>query len=98
MSDTAHETKNKPKLSKPKQYTILFKNDDFTPVGFVISVLVNILNIDAFEAEKITMNIHKSGRGNAGTYTYEVAQMKVAQVIESAKIREYPLTCSAEPL
>ena len=98
MPQTVHDTKAKPKLERPKQFTVVFLNDDFTPVDFVNEVLAQIFNLGVEEADKITMTIHRSGRGNTGTYTLEVAQMKVAQVMSAAKHHEFPFTCSAELL
>jgi ATP-dependent Clp protease adaptor protein ClpS len=98
MTDTSLDVKAKPKLKRPKRYTVVFVNDDFTPVDFVITVLVKIFGLSVDDAAEVTMSIHNSGRGNTGTYTLEVAQTKVSQVLDAARHHEFPLTCSAEPL
>ncbi len=98
MSATEHDTKTKPKLSRPKRYTVVFLNDDFTPVEFVIEVMIKVFGLSEEEASAVTMDIHNKGRGNTGIYSYEVAETKAAIVMDAAKRHELPLTCKPEPV
>jgi ATP-dependent Clp protease adaptor protein ClpS len=43
------------------------------------------------------LTVHKSGAAIAGIYTRDVAETKLDQVIEYARINEYPLQCALEP-
>jgi len=86
-----------PKVKKPSMYRVLMLNDDFTPMDFVIEVLQSIFNKNGDEATKIMLNVHNRGVGVCGTYTYEVAETKVAQVMDAARRSQHPLQCSLEP-
>ncbi len=84
------------KLQKPKLYRILLLNDDYTPMDFVVFVLKSFFKKNLEEATRIMLNVHQDGVGECGTYTYEVAEMKVVQVMECAHQNEHPLQCVME--
>ena len=99
-SDDAQErgvaTKVRPKTKKPSMWRVLLMNDDYTPMEFVVLILKGIFNKSDEEAHQIMLNVHKSGIGTCGVYTYEVAETKVAQVMDSAKRAQHPLQCTLE--
>lgn len=97
MSDADLKSKSESKTQRPKKYTIVCLNDDFTPIDFVIDTMVNCFGLPVEEAAQVTMKIHNSGRGNAGIFTLEIAEMKVMQAMDRARQQEYPFTCTAEP-
>ena len=55
------------------------KNDDKTPMDFVIQLLIEIFNKNINEATEITMSVHNDGKGLVNTYPLEVAEMKVKE-------------------
>ncbi len=85
------------KISKPSLYKVLLHNDDYTPMDFVVMILETIFHKKQEDAVSIMLNVHQKGRGICGVYTYEVAESKSQQVVESAKQNDYPLQCSMEP-
>lgn len=89
-------TKTRPKTKKPSLYRVLMMNDDYTPMEFVVQILVSIFNKTAEEATNIMLNVHQSGVGVCGIYTYEVAETKVSQVMDAAKRSQHPLQCTME--
>ncbi len=89
-------TEERVKAKKPSQYRVLLLNDDFTPMDFVISILMQIFKKTQEEATRIMLNVHETGIGIAGVYTFEVAETKVAQVLDSAKRAGHPLKCTLE--
>jgi len=89
-------TKTTPKTQKPSMYRVLLLNDDYTPMDFVVVVLMKFFNKSIEEAEKITLNVHKKGVGECGVYTYEVAETKVMLVTDFAKQNQQPLKCIME--
>ena len=89
-------TSTKPKLQKPSMYRVLLLNDDYTPMEFVVYVLEAIFNKNREEATQIMLHVHQNGLGLCGVYTYEVAETKVAQVVDSARRNQHPLQCTME--
>ena len=83
-------------VKKPKLYKVVLLNDDFTPMEFVIDVLMRFFGKNLQQAEEIMWDVHKKGSGTAGVYAYETAEMKVMQVHQSAKLNGYPLKCTME--
>lgn len=79
------------KVKKPSLYKVILLNDDFTPMDFVVYVLKSFFNKTDDEAHDIMLNVHKDGVGVAGVYSYEVAEMKSAQVNITAKENQHPL-------
>ena len=89
-------TEVKPKVAKPSMYRVLLLNDDFTPMEFVVYVLERLFNKSREEATRVMLHVHQNGVGLCGVYTYEVAETKVAQVMELARRHQHPLQCTME--
>lgn len=88
--------KSKPKTKKPSLYKVLMLNDDYTPMEFVVHVLEQIFGMGQEEATRIMLHVHQRGVGICGVFTYEVAETKVAQVIDYARQNQHPLQCTLE--
>lgn len=52
--------------------------------------------MDSDKATDIMLTIHYKGKARCGTFTAEVAETKVDQVIRFAIENEHPLQCSME--
>ncbi len=89
-------TKVRPKTKKPSMYRVVLMNDDYTPMEFVTSILMGIFKKSKEDAMKIMLNVHQKGVGTCGVYTFEIAETKVAQVMEAAKRAQHPLQCTLE--
>ncbi len=88
--------KPRPKTKKPAMYKVLLLNDDYTPMEFVVHILERFFNKNRQEATDIMLHVHRRGVGICGIYTYEVAETKVAQVMDFARANEQPLQCTME--
>ncbi len=88
--------KTRPKTQKPSMYKVLLLNDDYTPMEFVVHVLESIFKKNRQEATDIMLHVHRRGVGVCGIYTFEVAETKVAQVMDFARANEQPLQCTME--
>jgi ATP-dependent Clp protease adaptor protein ClpS len=86
----------KPELKKPSMYKVVLLNDDYTPMEFVVSLLEKLFGLDREKATRIMLQIHTHGKGVCGTYTYEIAETKVAQVSEYSQRHQHPLLCEME--
>lgn len=94
--DTGVIVKTKPKTKRPSLYKVLLLNDDYTPMEFVVAVLEKFFNKSRQEATDIMLHVHRRGVGLCGVFTYEVAETKVAQVMDYARSNEQPLQCTME--
>ncbi len=89
-------TKTRPKTKKPSLYKVLLLNDDYTPMEFVVHVLERFFSKSREEATRIMLHVHQKGVGVCGVFTYEVAETKVAQVMDFSRQHQHPLQCRME--
>ncbi len=85
-----------PKLKQPPLYNVVLLNDDFTPMDFVVEILVAFFTLSEQQATHIMLQIHQQGKSICGTYSYDVAETKVAQVNDYARQHQFPLLCTME--
>ena len=83
--------KDEVKAKRPSMWNIVFYNDDYTSMDFVVFVLTKIFHRSAEDALALTFTVHTQGKGIAGTYNFEVAEQKQCEVLLMAKIEEHPL-------
>jgi len=93
----ATETKKKESLKKPPLFRVVFHNDNYTTMEFVVFVLNSVFHKSESDAVAIMLNIHKTGMGVAGVYTKEIAETKLQKTHALAKEHEYLLKLSLEP-
>ncbi|MBA17204.1 MAG: ATP-dependent Clp protease adapter ClpS [Sphingomonas sp.] len=89
-------TRTRTRTKKPTPYRVLMLNDDYTPMEFVVLVLQRFFRMDMEEATRVMLHVHQRGVGVCGVFSYEVAETKVAQVIEFARQNQHPLQCTME--
>ena len=89
-------TKTKAKTKKPSLYKVLLLNDDYTPMEFVVHVLERLFHMDHAQAIEIMLTVHRKGVAVVGVFSYEIAETKVAQVMELARRQQHPLQCTME--
>ena len=87
---------SKPEIARPPLYQVLLLNDDYTPMDFVVLVLQQFFAMDIEKATQVMLHVHTRGRGVCGVYTREVAESKVSQVNEYARMSQHPLLCTME--
>lgn len=95
-TDLGITTKTRAKTKKPNPYKVLLLNDDYTPMEFVILVLKRFFQMDIDEATRVMLHVHQKGVGICGTFSYEVAETKVTQVMDFARKNDHPLQCTLE--
>ncbi|HEX5474743.1 MAG TPA: ATP-dependent Clp protease adapter ClpS [Vicinamibacterales bacterium] len=81
---------------KPELFKVLLLNDDYTTMDFVVEVLESVFHKPPAEAYRIMMMVHTRGKGLCGVYPYEVAETKIATVVEMARTRGFPLRATME--
>jgi len=79
----------KPKI--PNRFDVILINDDYTSMEFVVDVLRRFFHKEFQAAEAIMLKIHIDGEAVCGSYSYDVAQTKVKQVIGYSRENDQPL-------
>jgi ATP-dependent Clp protease adaptor protein ClpS len=89
-------TRTRAKTKKPSLYKVLLLNDDYTPMEFVVHILEKFFAKNREDAVEVMIHVHRHGVGICGVFTFEVAETKVAQVIEFSRRHQHPLQCTME--
>ncbi|WP_018465501.1 ATP-dependent Clp protease adapter ClpS [Calidithermus timidus] len=98
MSTTGDtKTKTHTHTRTPQLYKVLLLNDDYTPMDFVVDVLMRFFRKSELEATRIMLAVHHQGVGVCGVYPFEIAETKVNQVMQAAAEEGHPLQCIMEP-
>src|SRR5690349_21451091 len=75
------ELEERQKTEKPRRYKVIFHNDDYTTMEFVVAVLRQFFHKSETEALHIMLTVHKKGAAVAGIYPRDVAETKTAEVM-----------------
>jgi ATP-dependent Clp protease adaptor protein ClpS len=103
MADIQRETggevleRTRQETKKPELFKVLLLNDDYTTMDFVVEILETVFNKAPAEAYRIMMAVHTQGQGLCGVYPFEVAETKVASVVDLARSHGFPLRAAMEP-
>ena len=89
-------TRTRTRTKSPSPYKVLMLNDDYTPMEFVVQVLQSFFKMSIEDATRVMLHVHQRGVGVCGIFRYEVAETKVAQVIDFARQNQHPLQCTLE--
>ena len=84
----------KAKVKPPPLFKVMLLNDEVH--RRVVVVLQTVFAMSREKATQVMLQVHREGMGVCGTYTREVAQAKVDQVISIAKKHQHPLQCTME--
>lgn len=84
------------KLKMPPLYKVVLLNDDFTPMDFVIEVLMDFFSMTEEQATQVMLHVHTQGVGICGVFSKDVAETKVEIVNNYARENQHPLMCAME--
>ncbi len=102
MADEQHQggtetvERTERKTQEPDLYRVVLLNDDYTTMDFVVHILEEVFQKSPAEAYRVMMAVHTQGRGVAGHYPHEVAETKVAAVVDWARASGFPLQATME--
>lgn len=85
-------TKTKP----PSMYKVVMLNDDYTPMEFVVHVLMEFFAMEFGKAWRIMLTIHTTGQSVVGIYPRDIAESKCDKVNEYSQSNNYPLLSTVE--
>lgn len=95
-TDIQIDEKIKATVSEPKRWKVVFLNDDATPMEFVIELLTQVFKHTTDTAKDITMQVHETGSGIAGVYSFEIAEAKAVEATSLARANGFPLQIKME--
>lgn len=90
------DEKIKQKIEEPKLWKIIFLNDDYTPIDFVIELIMKIFHHSEETAKSLTMEIHNNGSAIVGIYIFEIAEIKAVEATGLARSKGFPLQIRME--
>jgi ATP-dependent Clp protease adaptor protein ClpS len=96
LTEIQIDEKIKQSTQEPKRWKVLLLNDDTTPMDFVISLLREIFKHTEITAAEITLDIHTTGSGIAGVYSFEIAEVKAVEATSLARANGFPLQVKME--
>lgn len=102
--DTHHEDggntavqESLPALKRPAMYSVVMLNDDYTPMEFVVEVLLQHFGKTPEQATEIMLTVHNKGSAVCAVYTKDIAETKAAIVNQYSKDCQHPLMCEIAP-
>lgn len=97
MDAAIAQQKGQAKSEEPQVYNVVILNDDYTPVEFVVLVLQKFFGHSEEVATELMMRVHQIGQAVCGSFPKDMAETKVAQVMEFATYNNYPLLLTIIP-
>ena len=103
MSDTSNQSEGlgnglaeDTSFELPPERKVVFYNDDFTTMDFVVDILISVFNKSHDEAENIMLQVHENGSSVVGVYTYDIASSRTTLTILLARKNNFPLRVEVE--
>ena len=85
-----------PKLKRPPMYKVIMLNDDYTPMEFVVDVLIMFFQMDQEKAWQVMYAVHTTGSAVVGIFPRDIAETKSEQVNAYAQENQFPLRSTVE--
>ncbi len=83
-------------INLPPQKKVVFYNDDYTTMNFVVTILMSVFNKSQEDAVTLMKTVHDSGSAVIGTYTYDIAVSRANLTKQIAKKNGFPLRVEVE--
>ncbi|VIO72195.1 ATP-dependent Clp protease adapter protein ClpS 2 [Bradyrhizobium ivorense] len=99
MPDTVvkPKTRTKTKVERPRLHKVILINDDYTPRGFVVTVLKGEFRMTDDQAYKVMLTAHQRGVCVVAVFTKDVAETKATRATDAGRAKGYPLLFTTEP-
>lgn len=85
-----------PEVKKPPLYKVILLNDDYTPMEFVVIVLMKFFRMDQEKATQFMLAVHTTGSAVVGIFPRDIAETKSEQVNAFAQEHDHPLRSTVE--
>ncbi len=94
---TRPATKVRPAAERPRLHKVILLNDDYTPRGFVVTVLRAEFHMSEDQAHRVMITAHTRGACVVAVYTRDVAEAKATRGTDAGRSKGYPLLFTTEP-
>tara|TARA_B100000927_G_scaffold290101_1_gene288113 strand:- start:1478 stop:1777 length:300 start_codon:yes stop_codon:yes gene_type:complete len=98
MAKSKTKTISKTILKYPDRFNVIILNDDYTPMDFVIKLIIEVFNKNIEQAKDITVQIHEHGKAIVGSYNQEIGEQKVNEVTLISRHHGHPLKAILEKI
>lgn len=98
MPGTQRQTEILTVTELPEMFAVILHNDDYTPMDFVVLLLMKVFSKSAADASALMMDIHNRGKAEAGVYTLDIAVTKKLQSDQMSEAKGHPLKVTVESL
>jgi ATP-dependent Clp protease adaptor protein ClpS len=95
-TDVTIDEKVKVVITEPRRWKVILLNDDTTPMEFVIQILIEIFKHTESAAKDIMIQVHQTGSGVAGIYSFEIAEAKAVEATNQSRTAGFPLQIKLE--
>jgi ATP-dependent Clp protease adaptor protein ClpS len=95
-TDIQLDEKIKVTVSEPSRWKVILLNDDSTPMEFVVGLLIEIFKHNNNTANDVMIQVHETGSGIAGVYSFEIAEAKAVESTNLARSNGHPLQIKME--
>ena len=95
-TDVVIDEKIKIRATEPKRWKVILLNDDSTPMEFVVAILIDIFKHTHDSAKDVMLQVHETGSGVAGLYSFEIAEAKAVEATNQARQGGHPLQVKLE--
>ena len=95
-TETKRRIKEIVNIDPPKDFKVIYMNDDVTTFEFVTGSLVNVFEYGQEEAGDKAVEINDRGAGVVAVLPFEVAEQKGVEVLMNARNQGFPLEVKLE--
>ena len=95
-TDIQLDEKIKIRATEPRRWKVILLNDDSTPMEFVIALLMETFRHTAESDNDIMLQVHETGSGVAGVYSFEIAEAKAVEATNLARTNGHALQIKLE--
>ena len=95
-TDIQLDEKIKVTVTEPKRWKVILLNDDVTPMEFVVEILTEVFRHTPDTARDVMLQVHETGSGVAGIYSFEIAEAKAVEATNIARTNNHPLQIKLE--
>lgn len=97
QADAATKIKINESIKEPPMFRVIYLNDNQTTMEFVVESLIDVFDYNTETAIKITEDIHNNGQAIVAVLPHEIAEQKGSEVLQSARVQNFPLQIKLEP-